>query len=94
VFHEPYQAFYNILVAHPPTPLPTVRKRPVPPIEYPISTTFPPGESPEFTTTMERDEADRLEVVRKMFLSEADKMRQLILDKEKELEQLKRQTAA
>lgn len=43
---------------------------------------------------MEKEEADRLEAVRKMLLTETDKMRMRLFEKEEELKQLKNQTEA
>jgi len=43
---------------------------------------------------MEKEEADRLETVRKMLLAETDKMRLRLFEREEELKQLKRQTEA
>jgi hypothetical protein len=43
---------------------------------------------------MERDEADRLEAVKKMLLSETEKLKSSTIEKDNELEQLKRQTAS
>jgi len=97
VFHEPFQSFYNILTSNPPTLLPSIRKKPVPPIEYPPppgAPTFSAQETPEFTSSMEKEEADRLEAVRKMLLTETDKMRMRLFEKEEELKQLKNQTEA
>lgn len=93
VFHEPYQAFHNVLMNSTPTPLPSTRKKTVPPIQYPqnSSTENSKVETPEFTTAMEKDEAERLESARKSILAETEKLRQLLLAKEKELAQLKKQ---
>lgn len=93
VFHEPYQSFLNILTSHAPTLLSAVRRNPVPPHEHQQgSTSDVPGERPEFTAVMERDEADRLETVRKTIIAEADDLRLLLQEKEKELDALKKQT--
>ncbi|GJJ07322.1 hypothetical protein Clacol_001523 [Clathrus columnatus] len=96
VFHEPYQAFYNILLNHTPTALSNMRKKTVPPIQYPqdANTETNDAETPEFSTPMEKDEAERLETVRRTILAETEKLRQSLLLKEKELEQLKKQLEA
>jgi YEATS domain-containing protein 4 len=43
---------------------------------------------------MEKDEADRLETMRRAVLAEADKYRLLLQEREKELDALKKQTEA
>ncbi|KAF8528828.1 yeats family protein [Hysterangium stoloniferum] len=92
VFHEPYQSFLNILTSHLPTPLPNIWKKPVPPLQTHQGTiSDADGETPQFTTTMEQDEAKRLDAARNSIMTETDKMRLLLIEKEKELEQLKRQ---
>lgn len=76
-----------------PTPLPSTRKKTVPPIQYPQDLNAETGntDSPEFSTAMEKDEAERLQSARKTILAETDRLRQLLLTKEKELAQLKKQ---
>ena len=94
VFNDPYQTFLNILIAHPPTPLPKSKRRPVPfHIANPGSFEASKGGVPEFTQEMEREEAERLENARKAVISEQDKWRQILIEKEKELARLQRQLA-
>lgn len=91
VFHDPFQSFLNILTAHPPTPLPRHKTRPVPfHTAHPASLEASKGGVPEFTLQMERDEAERLEAARKAVVAESDKWRERLIEKEKELEKLKR----
>lgn len=91
VFNEPYQSFLNILMKHPPAPLPNVRKKPVPPHQSQIgSASDADTEAPEFSAVMERDEAEKLEAGRKNVIVETDKVRAILIAKEKELEQLKK----
>ncbi|KAH9938116.1 uncharacterized protein B0H18DRAFT_965675 [Fomitopsis serialis] len=91
VFHDPFQSFLNILTAHPPTPLPRHKTRPVPfHTAHPASLEASKGGVPEFTLQMERDEAERLETARKAVVAESDKWRERLIEKEKELEKLKR----
>lgn len=92
VFNDPFQSFLNILVAHPPTPLPKTKRRPVPfHTANPASLEASKGGVPEFTQEMEKEEADRLENARKQVISEQDKWRQILIEKEKELARLQRQ---
>ena len=78
---------------HPPTLLPNVRKKPVPPHHSQVGLASDADvEAPEFSAVMEKDEADRLEAARKNLVVETDKMRAILIAKEKELEQLKKQT--
>lgn len=94
VFHDPYQSFLNILTAHPPTPLPKHRKKPVPfHTANPGSLEASKGGVPEFTQEMEKEEAERLETARKTVIAETDKWRAKLIEKEKELEQLQKQLA-
>lgn len=92
VFHDPYQNFLNLLTAHPPTPLPKTKKKPVPfHLAHPGSLEASKGGVPEFTTLMEKDEADRLEEARKNVIAEQEKWRGILIEKEKELEKLQKQ---
>ena len=76
---------------HPPAPLPNVRKKPVPPHQSQIgSASDADTEAPEFSAVMERDEAEKLEAGRKNVIVETDKVRAILIAKEKELEQLKK----
>lgn len=82
VFNDPFQNFLNILTAHPPTPLPNVKRKPVP-----FHAANPVHEigTPEFTTEMEREERDRLETARKKVMAEQERWRDILLEKEREL---------
>ena len=92
MFNEPYQSFLNLLTSHPPTPLTNIRKKPVPPSQsHTGSITDADAEPPEFSMVMEKDEADRLEVALKAIVAETDKMRSILIAREKELEMLKKQ---
>ncbi|KAG7097440.1 hypothetical protein E1B28_004785 [Marasmius oreades] len=91
VFNDPFQNFLNILTAHPPTPLPTVKKRPVPfHLANPGSLEASRGGIPEFTRLMEKEEAARLEDAKKKVAAEQERWRNILIEKEKELEQLRR----
>ena len=92
VFTDPFQSFMNILTAHPPTPLPRASKRPVPynPTN-PASLEASRGGVPEFTQAMEKEEAERLETVKKTVVAEQDRLRTRLHEREKELEVLKQQ---
>ncbi|OSX59350.1 hypothetical protein POSPLADRAFT_1151126 [Postia placenta MAD-698-R-SB12] len=95
VFNDPFQSFLNILTAHPPTPLPKHTRRPVPfHTANPASLEASKGGVPEFTQQMEREEAERLETARKKVVAETDSWRQKLIEKEKELEKLKKQLEA
>ncbi|KAJ3568763.1 hypothetical protein NP233_g5502 [Leucocoprinus birnbaumii] len=90
VFNDPFQNFLNILTAHPPTPLPKVKRRPVPfHLANPGSLEASKGGVPEFTQLMEKEEQERLEEARKAVIAETDKWRNILIEKEKELESLK-----
>ena len=93
VFNDPFQSFLNILMAHPPTPLPRVKTKPAPfNIAYPESIKdAKAGGTPEFTQAMIQEEADRLEKARKDVIAEQDKWRAILIEKERELESLKKQ---
>jgi YEATS domain-containing protein 4 len=92
VFNDPFQSFLNILTTHPPTPLPRTSKKPVPynPAN-PGSLEASRGGVPEFTQTMEKEEADRLEVAKKAVVIEQERLRLRLHEREKELEVLKQQ---
>jgi YEATS domain-containing protein 4 len=95
VFTDPTQAFLNILLAHPPTPLPKTRRRHAPPhIAHPASLTSSTKGMPEFTALMEKEEADRLDAAKKQIVQETDKLRALLIEREKELERLKKEVEA
>ena len=92
VFNDPYQNFLNLLTAHPPTPLPKAKRRPVPfHLANPGSLEASKGGVPEFNTLMEKEEADRLEEARKTIISEQDRWRGILIEREKELQKLQRQ---
>lgn len=94
VFNDPFQSFLNILTAHPPTPLPKSRKKPVPfHTANPASLEASKGGVPEFTQEMEKEEAERLETAKKSVIAEQDKWRQILIEKEKELARLQKQLA-
>lgn len=94
VFNDPYQPFLQTLMQHPPTPLPKSSKKPIPfHISNPASLQASMGGTPEFTQLLEQDEARRLGEAKKAVLAEQEKMRNAILQKEKELEKLKRRIA-
>lgn len=95
VFHDPFSTFLSVLTAHPPTPLPKSRRRPVPfHTADPGSLAASRGGVPEFTAEMEKEEAERLENARKAIIAEQDKLRERLIEKEKELERLKKQLDA
>ena len=92
VFNDPFQSFLNILTAHPPTPLPKTKPRPVPfHTANPASLEASKGGVPEFTQEMEKEEAERLEAARKKVIAKQNKWRDLLIEKEKELAKLKAQ---
>jgi len=93
VFNDPFQIFLNTLTAHPPTPLPKAKKRPVPfNIANPdsIVDTKLQG-TPEFTVAMIQEEAERLEKARKQVIAEQDKWRATLIEKENLLAKLKKE---
>ncbi|PFH50131.1 hypothetical protein AMATHDRAFT_145776 [Amanita thiersii Skay4041] len=95
VFHEPYQNFLNILTQHTPTPLPKAKRRPVPfHLSHPESLEASKGGVPEFTTLMEKEEYDRIEEAKKSIIAEQNKWKDILFEKEKELEQLQKQLAS
>ncbi|KAI0080861.1 yeats family protein [Panus rudis PR-1116 ss-1] len=94
VFHDPFQSFLNILTAHPPTPLPKARGKPIPfHTANPASLEASKGGVPEFTQDMEKEEAERLENAKKIVLAETDKWRAKLVELEKELASLQKQIA-
>jgi len=104
VFHDPFQSFLNLLMQHPPTPLPKERRRPVP---FHTASIAPganaqekekqkkdsEGGTPEFALTMVQEEAGRLEKARKEVIAETDKWRAILIEKENELEKLRKEEA-
>ncbi|KAF9509597.1 hypothetical protein BS47DRAFT_1348972 [Hydnum rufescens UP504] len=93
VFTDPPKAFLDILMAHPPTPLPKVKKRAVPPNPAHTASLAPQGSrwAPEFTALLERDEGERLDAAKRSIVEETDKQRALLIEKEQELERLKKE---
>lgn len=49
---------------------------------------------PEFTQLMEKEEAERLDQAKKDIVAETDKLRNLLIEREKELERLKKEVEA
>ena len=95
VFNDPYQVFLNILTAHPPTPLPKNKRRPVPfHTANPASLEASKGGTPEFTQEMEREEAERLERALKTIVEETHKWRNKLIEKENEANRLKKELEA
>lgn len=96
VFTDPFQPFLTLLTANPPTPLPKGTKRPIP------FHTSNPGSLqetkkagvPEFTSDMEREEAERLEEARGKIIKEQEKWRDILIEREKELERLQKLLAS
>ncbi len=92
VFTDPFQQFLNTLTAHPPTPLPKARRRPVPfHVANPGSLDASKGGVPEFTSAMEKEEIQRIEEARKTVIAEQEKLRTSLIEKEKELERFRRE---
>ncbi|CAK5275106.1 unnamed protein product [Mycena citricolor] len=91
VFNDPFQSFLNTLTQHPPTPLVRTRRKPVPfHLANVASLEASKGGTPEFTLQMEKEEAERLEEAKRAVLAEDQKWRSTLIEKEKELEQLKK----
>lgn len=94
VFNDPFQSFLNILTAHPPTPLPKSKRRPVPfHTANPGSLEASKGGVPEFTAVMEKEEAEKLEAARKAIIEQQNKWRGILIEREKELEKLQKDVA-
>lgn len=96
VFSDPTKAFLDTLLQHPPTPLPKTRRRGAPP-----HSAHPPsviaslkGGIPEFTSLMEREEGDRLDSAKRGIVSETDRLRGILIEREKEMERLKKEVEA
>ncbi|KAF5322467.1 hypothetical protein D9619_000702 [Psilocybe cf. subviscida] len=95
VFNDPYNNFLNILTMHPPTPLPKAKKKPVPfHLANPGSFEASKGGTPEFTLLMEKEETERLEEARKAVVEEQERWRNMLIEKEKELQRLQEQVDA
>lgn len=94
VFNDPYQNFLNILTAHPPTPLPKTKTKPVPfHLAHPKSLEASRGGVPEFTSVMESDEAERLEEAKKAIIEEHGKWHKKLIEREKEWDRLQKEAA-
>ncbi|KIJ69880.1 hypothetical protein HYDPIDRAFT_104530 [Hydnomerulius pinastri MD-312] len=96
VFTDPFQSFLTLLTAHPPTQLPKSSKRPIP-----FHTSNPAsleatrkGGVPEFTSVMEKEEAERLEEARGKIVKEQEKWRGILIERERELERLQKLLAS
>lgn len=91
LFSDPFQNFLNILTAHPPTPLPKTRTKPVPfHLANPNSLEASRGGVPEFNTLMVKDESERLEEARKKLTEEHAKWHKRLIEGEQELERLQK----
>ena len=94
VFSDPYQNFLNLLTQHPPTPLPKTKTKPVPfHLSNPGSLEASKGGMPEFTVVMEKEECDRLEEAKRSIMAEQTRWKEILLEKERELEQLQKQAS-
>lgn len=92
VFNDPYQNFLNILTEHPPTALAKTKRKPVPfHLANPGSLEASRGGVPEFYSGMEKEEADRLDEAKKTVIAEQNRLRNVLIEKEKELERQKKQ---
>lgn len=106
VFTDPPKAFLDILLANPPTPLPKMKKRPIPPNPAHVPSLGPQpsvpgtptkgsgGNMPEFTQVLERDEAERLDAAKRAVVDATDAQRVLLIEKEREFERLRRELEA
>ncbi|KIK96403.1 hypothetical protein PAXRUDRAFT_825968 [Paxillus rubicundulus Ve08.2h10] len=96
VFTDPFQSFLSLLTAHPPTPLAKTSRKPVP-FHMANPTTLEEtkkGGVPEFTSEMEKEEAERLEEARGKIIKEQEKWRGILIEREKELERLQKLLAS
>ncbi|KAF7294190.1 hypothetical protein HMN09_01147400 [Mycena chlorophos] len=94
VFTDPFNTFLDTLTKHPPTPLPRQRRKPVPfHLAHMAGLAASRGGTPEFTGLMEKEEAERLEDARRTLLAEEDKWKLRLIEKERELDQLKKLVA-
>ena len=95
VFNDPFQSFLNILMAHPPTPLPKNKRRPVPfHTANPASLEASKGGTPEFQQEMEKEEAERIEKALKTVVEDTHKWRNKLIEKENEANRLKKELDA
>ena len=92
VFNDPYQNFLNLLTQHPPTPLPKLKRKPVPfhPANF-KEVQASRGGVPEFHAGMEKEESERLEEARKTIITEQDRWRDILIEREKEIQRLQRE---
>jgi YEATS domain-containing protein 4 len=103
VFTDPLQNFFNILIEHPPTPLPATKRRPIPfHISLPSSSYEADensgdgkggGVPAEFTQSIIKEEADRLQMAFNEVQTQIHKVFTLQHTKTRELEALKQQEA-
>ena len=92
VFSEPFQNFLSILLEHPPTPLPKVKRRPTPFSTINPKTLSETGQgTPEFTQLMITQEAERLEEAKKKIIEEHEKWKKTLAEKDALLAKLKEQ---
>ena len=95
VFNDPFQSFLNVLTAHPPTPLPKARRRPVPfHTANPASLEPSKGGVPEFQQEMEREEGERLDKALKTIVEDTHKWRNRLIERENEANRLKKEIEA
>jgi len=92
VFNDPYQNFLNLLTQYPPTPLPKLKRKPVPfhPANF-KEVEASRGGVPEFHAGMEKEESDRLEEARKTIIAEQDHWRGILIEREKEIQRRQRE---
>ncbi|KAF9035092.1 yeats family protein [Hymenopellis radicata] len=92
VFNEPFNTFLETLKQYMPTPLPKMKRRPVPfHIANPASLDdTKTGTTPEFNQEMEKEEAEKLDKAKATLLAETEKCRTLLATREKELQLLRK----
>lgn len=92
IFVEPFSNFLTTLVAHPPTPMPAVRRRPAPFHLAHLAghEELKNGGVPEFSQAMEKEEASRLQQAKRSVHLEQEKWKDILADKERELEGLQK----
>ncbi|MBW0503130.1 hypothetical protein O181_042845 [Austropuccinia psidii MF-1] len=86
VFTEPFESFYQKLLAHPPTPLPALNRFP----KHYIKQIGNKGEFGEFTTGVEERESKKLSWAQLTVLMEIDRLKTKLIRKEKELNEIKK----
>ncbi|KAF8603496.1 yeats-domain-containing protein [Ceratobasidium sp. AG-I] len=96
VFTDPPATFMKILLENPPTPLPKTKRRPaIPPHPaHQASMAAIARGAPEFSLSLEKEEAERLENARKSLVEQTDRMRKELIETEKELERIKAKVEA